>query len=155
MPEIHLCLDIDCLPEVAFDLSRCIDLHEDSTSQTNEKAVAGRTSGLIELGEEVTWEATHFGVRQRLTSRITAFERPWYFRDSMVTGTFEWFDHDHHFELQGSSTRMTDRIDYTSPFGLLCRWMNGAHKSDQSNSEHEKSKTPANRWNEAAKDDHC
>ena len=37
-------------------------------------AVGGRTSGLIGLGEEVTWRARHFGVTQHLTSKITAFD---------------------------------------------------------------------------------
>ena len=119
MPVITLCTEIDCTPEVAFDLSRSIDLHEESTSQTNEQAVAGRTSGLIELGEQVTWEATHFGRRQRLTSKITKFDRPAHFRDSMVEGAFKRFDHDHFFEAQGAGTRMTDRFDYTSPLGVL------------------------------------
>ena len=50
------------------------------------------------MGEEVTWSAKHFGVRQRLTSRITAFERPRRFRDSLVRGAFARFDHDHIFE---------------------------------------------------------
>ncbi|MBQ02144.1 MAG: hypothetical protein CL477_15860 [Acidobacteria bacterium] len=76
MPVIHLTTKIDCPIEIAFDLSRSIDLHEDSTAQTYERAVEGRTSGLIELGERVTWEATHFWRRQRLTSEITEFERP-------------------------------------------------------------------------------
>jgi ligand-binding SRPBCC domain-containing protein len=69
-----------------------------STAHTREIAVAGVTSGLIGLGQEVTWEATHFGVRQRLTSRITAFDRPFHFRDSQVRGAFKRFDHDHFFE---------------------------------------------------------
>ena len=112
-------MEIDCTPEVAFDLSRSIDLHEQSTSQTNERAVAGRTSGLIELGEQVTWEATHFGRRQRLTAEITQFDRPNHFRDTMVKGAFKRFDHDHIFEASGTGTLMTDKFDYTSPLGIL------------------------------------
>ena len=119
MPVITLHTEIDCVPEVAFDLSRSIDLHRKSTSQTKEKAVAGRTFGLIEFGELVTWEATHFCIRQRLTSEITKFDRPTHFRDSMVKGAFKRFDHDHFFEAQGSGTLMTDRFDYTSPLGIV------------------------------------
>jgi hypothetical protein len=36
-----------------FDLSRSIDLHKISTSHTNETAIAGVTSGLICLNEQV------------------------------------------------------------------------------------------------------
>ncbi|MEM1227684.1 MAG: SRPBCC family protein [Planctomycetota bacterium] len=121
MPVLSLRTEIDAPLETVFDLSRSIDLHIESTSQTNEKAVAGRTSGLIELGETVTWEATHFWVRQRLTVRISQFDRPHHFRDSMVKGAFSRFDHDHHFAPSDVGTIMTDVFDFTSPLGLLGR----------------------------------
>ena len=121
MPVINLTTQIDCPIGVAFDLARSIDLHEESTAQTNEKAVAGRTSGLISLGESVTWEARHFGVRQRLSTKITEFEYPYHFRDSMENGAFARFDHDHDFSEVGGVTLMLDRFDYTSPFGLAGR----------------------------------
>lgn len=83
-------------------------------------AVAGRTTGLISLGEEVTWEATHLGVRQRLTTRITAYDRPTYFRDSQVRGAFKRLDHEHYFEaVPDGTTLMRDVFDYDSPLGWL------------------------------------
>lgn len=121
MPIIHLTTTIAAPIEVVFDLARSIDLHLESTAQTNERAVGGRTSGLIGFGEEVTWEATHFFVRQRLTARIVQFDRPRHFRDSMVSGAFCRFDHDHHFVADGRRTVMTDMFDYTAPLGLLGR----------------------------------
>jgi ligand-binding SRPBCC domain-containing protein len=104
-----------------FDLSRSVDLHTASTAQTAERAVAGVTSGLIALGQEVTWRARHFGIWQNLTSRITAFEPPSYFRDSLVRGAFRRFDHDHFFSEQGDITVMRDVFDYESPLGVLGR----------------------------------
>jgi ligand-binding SRPBCC domain-containing protein len=107
--------------QVCFDLSRSIDIHMESTAYTYERAVKGRTSGLIELGETVTWEATHFGIRQQLTSIITEFDPPNRFVDEMVSGAFKRFRHEHTFELIDDGTLMTDKFDYTSPFGLLGR----------------------------------
>jgi hypothetical protein len=75
--------------------------------------------GLIGMGESVTWEATHFGITQKLTSKINAFERPKHFRDSMVKGTFRRFDHDHFFEQSGDQTLMKDVFDYDLPLGIL------------------------------------
>ena len=95
MPIIKIEMKIDALIERVFDLARCIDLHTESMSQSREKAVAGKTKGLINKDETVTWEAIHFGVKQKLTSKITIFERPYRFRDSMVKGAFKRFDHDH------------------------------------------------------------
>ena len=106
-------------PERCFDASRDLDLHLQSMSHTGERAVAGRTSGLIELGEQVTWEGRHFGIRQRFTSAITAFNRPRHFQDSMVRGAFRSFVHDHYFEPCDEGTRMTDVLAFRSPFGVL------------------------------------
>jgi ligand-binding SRPBCC domain-containing protein len=102
-----------------FDLARDIDFHTRSLADTAEQAVAGRTTGLIELGESVTWEGRHLGVRQRLTVVITAFDRPTYFRDEMTAGAFRSFSHDHRFEERGGVTVMTDEVTFRSPLGPL------------------------------------
>jgi ligand-binding SRPBCC domain-containing protein len=104
-----------------FDLSRSVDLHAVSTAQTGERAVAGVTSGLMSLGQEVTWRARHFGIWQCLTSRITLFDPPTHFRDSLVRGAFRSFDHDHFFSQQGEITVMRDVFDFQSPLGILGR----------------------------------
>lgn len=119
MPIIKLETEINAPVERVFDLARSIDLHKDSMSVYDEKPVAGVMSGLIEMGETVTWEATHFGVRQQLTSKITEFDRPRYFRDSMVSGAFARFDHDHYFEKTNGKTLIKDLFDYDSPLGVL------------------------------------
>lgn len=119
MPLIKLETVINAPIERVFDLARSIDLHKNTMSKYEEKAVAGITKGLINLNETVTWEAVHFGVRQKLTSKITAFERPRHFRDSMISGAFKRFDHDHFFEQIGAETRIKDVFDYDSPLGIL------------------------------------
>ena len=119
MPIINLETEINAPVERVFDLARSIDLHKATMTKYKEKAVAGITSGLINLNETVTWEATHFGVRQKLTSKITAFERPRYFRDSMVSGAFKRFDHDHYFEEINGRALIKDIFDYDSPLGIL------------------------------------
>ncbi len=121
MPVIRVETRIKASIELCFDLARDIDLHTRSTPGTNERAVAGVTSGLIGLGESVTWEAKHFGIRQRLTSKITQFDRPRHFRDSMQEGVFARFDHDHNFREASGLTLMEDVFDYTSPLGFLGR----------------------------------
>jgi ligand-binding SRPBCC domain-containing protein len=119
MPIIKLETVIHAPVERVFDLARCIDLHAESLSHTNEKAIAGITKGLINLGETVTWEATHFGFKQNLTSIITVCEKPFRFSDAMVSGAFARFDHEHGFEETGGITTMRDVFDYDSPFGIL------------------------------------
>ena len=119
MPIIKLQTRINARKSIVFDLSRSIDLHLLSTAQTNEKAVAGRTSGMISLGETVTWEAKHFGITQRLTTKITEFESPDFFADEMLRGAFRSFRHEHHFSETEGVTTMLDIFDYKSPYGLF------------------------------------
>jgi ligand-binding SRPBCC domain-containing protein len=121
MATIRISTDIRASPEICFDLARSVDAHLASTRQTGERAVAGVTTGLMALGDEVTWEARHLGVRQKLTSRISAFDRPRHFRDEMVRGAFARFLHDHHFDATESGTRMIDELDFSAPLGPLGR----------------------------------
>lgn len=118
---LRLSTSIAAPPERVFDLARSIDAHQESAEGTQERAVAGVTQGLIGLGDEVTWEARHFGIRQKLTVRITGFERPFRFQDSMVSGAFKSMKHDHEFAEHPPGTLMIDRFEFESPFGVLGR----------------------------------
>jgi ligand-binding SRPBCC domain-containing protein len=119
MPLIKLQTRINADIQTCFDLARNIDFHKESLKHSNEKAIAGKTSGLIELGESVTWEARHFGFTQQLTSKITEFDAPNYFVDQMVSGAFKSFKHEHLFEVNGNHTLMTDNFYFETPFGLF------------------------------------
>ncbi len=119
MPVIELTTKINSTLETCFDLSRSIDLHQISTAHTNEKAIEGKTKGLIGLHEFVTWQAKHFGVTQKLTSRITAFNRPFHFRDEQQNGAFNHIIHDHYFEPDNDDVIMKDVFNFQSPFGYI------------------------------------
>jgi ligand-binding SRPBCC domain-containing protein len=119
MPSIVIEIEVKAPVERVFDLARCIDLHEETMAKTNEKAIGGVTKGLIGLGETVTWEAKHFGFKQKLTSKITEYNRPFHFRDVMVDGAFKRFTHDHFFEQKGEKVFMKDIFDYDSPLWIL------------------------------------
>lgn len=119
MPIIKLQTEIKAPVETVFDLARSIDLHKVSTAHTGETAIAGKTSGLIGLGESVTWRAKHLGFYQTLTSKVTAFEFPNKFTDEMVAGIFKSFKHEHVFKEKGGVTVMTDIFEYTSPLGII------------------------------------
>jgi ligand-binding SRPBCC domain-containing protein len=115
--------------ERCFDLARSIEVHVLGNVHWGEEAVAlervgaaGPVSGLIEFGQRVTWRARHFGVRQRLTSEITAMDAPNYFQDTMVSGAFKSMQHDHYFRaLEGGGTEMRDVFCFAAPLGVLGR----------------------------------
>lgn len=119
MPLIYLETKINSSIEICFDLSRSVDLHQILTAKSNEKAIEGKISGLINFGETVTWQAIHFGIKQKLTSKITQFQSPLYFRDEQVKGAFKYFVHDHNFEQRSSDVLMIDRFEFQSPYSFV------------------------------------
>ena len=119
MPTIIIKTEIKAPVEIVFDLSRSIDLHKISTAKSNEEAIAGVTSGLIKLNESVTWQAIHFGIKQELTSKITGYNRPYYFKDEQVSGAFKYFIHQHEFNFVKDKVIMKDIFEFKSPFGIF------------------------------------
>ncbi len=112
---------INASQQRCFDLARSIDLHLESTVSTGERVVVGKPSGLVELGDEITWEATHFGVRQKLSVRIIEMTPYTSFTDCMVKGAFKSMNHRHSFELKDGKTIMKDHFCYETPYGIVGR----------------------------------
>ncbi|MDT0690931.1 SRPBCC family protein [Salegentibacter sp. F188] len=124
MPVIKLQTFIKANRNIVFDLSRSIDLQSKFVTGSNEKAVAGRTSGLINLDETVTYRGKHLGVMQSLTSRVTDFHRPHFFADEMQKGAFKSLRHEHHFTATEEGTIMKDVFEFQSPLGILGKLAN-------------------------------
>ena len=121
MAVIHIKTMIEAPKERVFDLSRSIDAHQYTAEHTGERAVAGVTTGLLGPEQEVTWEAKHFGIRQRLRVKMSKFDRPNHFQDIMLKGAFRHMQHDHSFEDTKDGTLMIDRFEFSSPLGFLGR----------------------------------
>jgi ligand-binding SRPBCC domain-containing protein len=119
MPRLELQNLIHAPVEVCFDLARDMDFHQRSLEHTGERIVAGVDRGLIDVRQVVTFEAKHFGVRQRFTAQLTEMTPPIYFRDVMIRGAFKRFEHEHIFARSPRGTVMTDKIDFASPFGPI------------------------------------
>jgi ligand-binding SRPBCC domain-containing protein len=119
METIRLMTWINAPVERCFRLSASIELHVASAASTGEKAVDGVTTGVIGEGEMVTWRGRHFGLKLRHTSRIEGWRPYSYFRDVMVDGSFERFEHEHFFAVMDDGTRMRDEIRFSVPGGPL------------------------------------
>lgn len=125
MPIIKLETFIDAPIDRCFDLARSVELHKDSTGNSQEEAIAGTVHGLLGPDDEVTWRARHLGITWTLSVRITVFDRPRHFRDSMTRGVFSRFDHDHSFEESGALIVMKDVFDFDAPLGPIGRAASG------------------------------
>jgi ligand-binding SRPBCC domain-containing protein len=106
--------------EDCFALSLSVDAHTASMSRSGEVAIAGRTSGLMGLGDVVTWRARHFGVSFTMTSAITSYERPTRFVDEQRHGPFRRWWHEHTFQsIAPPRTLMIDTVHFRSPLGPI------------------------------------
>lgn len=119
MPTIYLTTTIKASLQKVFDAARSIDLHQTSMQHTNEIAIAGKTSGLIELGESVTWQAKHLFIKREMTVEITAMKLYDYFKDEMIKGDFIAMKHEHIFHATNEGTIMKDIFYFKTPYGIL------------------------------------
>ena len=79
---------------------------------------------VLEEGAEIALSMRPFGVgpRQYWTSLIVERERrdgTAYFRDEMVEGPFDRWEHTHAFYADGSATIVRDRVEFELPLGGL------------------------------------
>ncbi|MDT7790234.1 MAG: hypothetical protein QOF58_8653 [Pseudonocardiales bacterium] len=121
MTRFEVITEIAAPPRRVFDLSLDVGVHTASMAGSGERIIGGVTSGRMRLGDTVTWQARHFGLRWRMTSRITACDPPGYFVDEQVEGPFRWWRHEHHFEPDGDGTLMRDVVEFAAPLGPLGR----------------------------------
>jgi ligand-binding SRPBCC domain-containing protein len=124
MSEIIVKTLINNTIEVCYKLSLNVDLHKESTAKTGERIVAGVKSGIMKLGDNVTWKAKHFGIWQTLTTKIIVAEPFSYFVDEMQKGAFKSMRHEHYFTELGNATLMKDVFKFESPFGIFGKLFN-------------------------------
>ncbi len=124
MLTIHLTTFINAPVQRVFDLSRSINLHKKSQERTGEVAVAGTTSGLINLNETVTWQAKHLGKKRLLKIKISALDSPATFTDEMIEGDFKYMKHEHHFKQVENGTIMIDLFYFETPYGMIGKILN-------------------------------
>lgn len=121
MPELLLTTTIAAAPNDCFLMALSVDAHMSSMGPSDERVVAGVPSGSMALGQSVTWQAKHFGLPFRMTSKITEYEQPTRFVDEQTSGPFASWWHEHRFEELAAQTVMTDLVRYRSPAGPLGR----------------------------------
>ena len=124
MPSIHLTTFINAPVERVFDLSRSVTLHKKSLEHTGEQAIAGTTSGLINLHETVTWKAKHLGKMRTMKIKVSSMTTPHSFIDEMADGDFTSMKHEHHFKKVENGTIMIDLFYFETPYGFIGKVFN-------------------------------
>ena len=120
MTTIELTTLIEAPAQTCFQLSLSIDLELEAAKAHDIRAVSGVTSGIIGVGQRVGWKTKQFGITVSHVSEITEFQQPVFFRDTMVTGVFKSFQHDHFFQSLGANkTEMRDLLRFSMPVWLM------------------------------------
>ncbi|GAA4078141.1 SRPBCC family protein [Nonomuraea soli] len=120
MPRFEITTAVAAPPQRVFAVSLEVEVHTASMAGSGERAIDGVTSGRLRLGDTVTWQARHFGLRWRMTSVISAYDPPGYFVDEQMSGPFKRWHHAHHFEPDGKGgTVMRDCVEFAAPLGPL------------------------------------
>ena len=93
----------------------------------NEQAVAGTTTGLINVEETVTWKAKHVMKTRYMKIEVTAMNRPHSFIDEMKKGDLKSLKHEHHFKKIENGTLMIDIMSFETRYGSLGRLINNLY----------------------------
>jgi ligand-binding SRPBCC domain-containing protein len=124
MPFIHLTTFIAAPLERVFDLSRHVSVHKHSMKKYREKVLHTVSTGLLELNDEVKWQARHLFKERELKVKISALKRSEYFKDEQVAGDFKMMKHEHYFKPVQNGTLMIDQFYFDVPFGIIGRLLN-------------------------------
>ncbi|MFC7593882.1 SRPBCC family protein [Terrabacter sp. GCM10028922] len=120
MPTFRIETLVAAAPDASFELSLSVDAHAASMLTSSERPIAGVTTGTMQLGDTVTWQARHFGIPFRMTSVIAEHDRPRRFVDEQVRGPFGRWWHEHTFTATpDGGTLLVDTVRYRAPLGPL------------------------------------
>ncbi len=108
-------------PDVLFDRARSVRWHTASMTDSEEAVVGQDPNALLELNDEVTWRARHFGIWWSMTARMIKVDRPFEFVDEQVRGPFAYFRHTHTFAEEAGRAVMVDLVEFRAPLGVLGR----------------------------------
>ena len=82
------------------------------------RPVSGQTKGTVAGGDLVRWRGWKWGLPHVHESLIEAFEPAFFFRDRMIAGRFDAFEHDHRFTACGNgSALLRDELRFSMRWG--------------------------------------
>lgn len=73
----------------------------------------------IEEGTVIQYKLKLLGFTLGWVSKIIDFNPPAEFKDIQLKGPYSYWRHTHTFEIEGSGTRIKDRVEYAVPGGPL------------------------------------
>ncbi len=121
MVRIQLNTWVNAPVERCFKLATSVEFHIASALPLKETVVSGVSSGLLLEGDRVKWSARHLMLRLTHTSLVEVSRPSAHFREVMVAGIFDRYEHEHFFAAMDDGTRVRDELKFSAPFGPLGR----------------------------------
>jgi ligand-binding SRPBCC domain-containing protein len=84
---------------------------------------AGSGRGVLQPNDVLRWQLAVGGARLSYTSRIEQIRPYSFFKETMVSGMFRQFEHEHHFARMDDGTRVRDEIRFDLRYGPLGRFL--------------------------------
>jgi ligand-binding SRPBCC domain-containing protein len=84
---------------------------------------AGLGRGLLQPDDVLRWQLAMGGAKLSYTSRIEQIRPHTFFKETMVSGVFRQFEHEHHFARMDDGTRVRDEIRFDLGYGPLGRFL--------------------------------
>src|SRR5262245_19310928 len=110
MPTFQAATTLACPPDRAWEfLCRPANLVLVSPPELNMQLIDGPER--LQLGSRISVVGQRWGIQQRITSEVTAFQEMDFLIDEQKEGPFGKFSHLHKVEAVPEGTKMTDRID--------------------------------------------
>lgn len=81
--------------------------------------------GTLSEGDRIAYRIRLFGVPVRWVTRIVSWRDGRSFEDLQESGPYSHWLHLHEFEAVEGGVRMTDRVEYRVPFGMVGWWVAG------------------------------
>ena len=116
MVTIRLTTWINAPVDRCFQLATSVEFRGSDRSSGKAR---GSKSGILRVGDTVSWHAWRWGLRLSHTCRIDDVRPITYFREVAATGNFRHYVHEHHFAPMDDGTRMRGEIKFAAPKGPM------------------------------------
>jgi ligand-binding SRPBCC domain-containing protein len=118
MPVFETTTVLACPPARVFEfLCRAANLEAVTPPEFHMRLVEGPER--LHVGARVVLQGSRWGFSQRIASEITALEENTLVVDEQRERPFRKWVHSHRLEAVPEGTRMTDRVEFEPPGGLL------------------------------------
>jgi ligand-binding SRPBCC domain-containing protein len=112
---------VDAPVERCFRLAISVDFQLASSRYKDVEAITSGQSNSLEQGDTVTWRGRMFGLGRTHTHYVEVVRPFSYIHETMVDGSFMFYEQERHFAAMDDGTRMRNEVRFSVGWGPLGR----------------------------------